>query len=224
MKISKSKKILILLLAFVLLLPAVRVNATMGNVFVFLHSEDFFAGNNKTVGLYYRDFVNKGHGAMLAARPTAVYGMQEYLKNAEALFVCCHGKNEGSILLVDIVGTKEILFRTSDVPKSMDCKLAYIGACRSAQNNTETGKNLCGTLVSNGYKAVIGYNTDVVHVFAIQYEESFFDYLAQGKSVYASTRETELYLIKKGEREDPEEYERIINSVSKFGNLGLTIE
>lgn len=218
-KIHKSRKILILLLMFALLLPATRVDATMGNVFIFAHSEDFFPGNSKTVNMYYRNFVNKGHGAMLAARPTAVYGIQEYFKNAESFFICCHGKNEGSVLLVDIVGTKEILFRTSDVPKSMDCKLAYIGACRSAQNNTSTGKNLCSTVVSNGYKTVIGYNDDVNHILASQFEDSFFDYLAQGKSVYASINETIDYF----EDMDADKYKEIINAVSAFGNLGLTV-
>ena len=94
---------------------------------------------------------------MFDARPTAVYGMQQHLKNAGSLYVCCHGRDEGSVLVMDIVGTKDILFRTSDVPANMDCKLAYFGACRSAQNNISIGKNLCSTLVSNGYKAVVGY-------------------------------------------------------------------
>lgn len=219
MKISKGRKILILILMFILLLPAERVDATIGNVFIFAHSEDFFPGNSQTVNMYYRNFVNKGHGAMLAARPTALYGMQEYFKNAESFFVCCHGKNEGSVLLVDIVGTKEILFKPSDVPKSMDCKLAYLGACRSAQNNTGTGKNLCSTLVSNGYKTVIGYNTDVNHYLAAEFEDSFFDYLAQGYSVYTSINKTIDYF----EDFDDDRYIEIINAVSKFGNLGLVI-
>ncbi|MBD5157634.1 MAG: hypothetical protein HDT13_08380 [Butyrivibrio sp.] len=124
------------------------------------------------------------------ARPTVVYGMQQHLKNAGSLYVCCHGRDEGSVLVMDIVGTKDILFRTSDVPANMDCKLAYLGACRSAQNNISTGKNLCGTLVSNGYKAVVGYNADVSHYLAMEFEENFFYYLGEGNNVYTSIEET----------------------------------
>lgn len=209
-----------MLFFLILFLPSVNADATMGNVFVFLHSEDFFPGNSHDVGLYCRDFTACGHDALLAERPTIVYGMQQNLKNAESLFVCCHGKDEGSVLLIDIVGTKEILFRTTDVPKNMDCKLAYLGACRSAQSNTTTGKNLCSTLVSNGYKTVIGYNADVKNPLAIAFEESFFDYFAKGKSVYVSINETIDYL----EYLDADKYKEIISAVSKFGDLGVTAE
>lgn len=219
-----GRKILIPVLLFVLLLPAVRVDATMGNVFIFAHSEDFFPGNQKKVDSYRTCLPSYQRKTMLTERPTVVYGMQEYLKNGESLFVCCHGMDEGSTLVLDIVGTKFILFNVSDVPKSMDCKLAYLGACRSAQSNTATGKNLCSALVSNGYRTVIGYNTNVVHIYAVEFEENFFYSLGQGKSVYASVRETETYLIKKGERKNQEEYEKIINAVSEFGDLGMTIE
>lgn len=133
MKISNSRKILILLLVFLLLLPSVRVDAASGNIFVFLHSEDFWAGSEKKVDSYRACLKSYKSTTRLDARPTIVYGMQQHLKNCGSLFICCHGLNEGSVLVMDIVGTEFILFRTSDVPKNMDCNLAFLGACRSAQ-------------------------------------------------------------------------------------------
>ena len=222
MKISNSRKILILLLVFLLLLPSVRVDAASGNIFVFLHSEDFWAGSEKKVDSYRACLKSYKSTTRLDARPTIVYGMQQHLKNCGSLFICCHGLNEGSVLVMDIVGTEFILFRTSDVPKNMDCNLAFLGACRSAQKNTTTGKNLCSTLVSNGYKTVVGYNTDVNNPFAIEFEENFFYYLGQGKSVYASIEEAKKDLRDK--KNDKIEHEKIINAVEGYGNLGLTIE
>lgn len=222
MKISKIRKILIFLLVFVLALPIVRVDATSGNVFIFLHSEDFWAGSQKKVDSYRTCLKSYKSTTRLDARPTIVYGMQQHLKNCGSLYICCHGLEEGSALVMDIVGTKFIVFRTSDVPKDMNCNLAFIGACRSAQKNTTTGKNLCSTLVSNGYKTVIGYNTDVKNSFAIEFEENFFYYLGQGKSVYASIEEAKKDLRDK--KENKNEHEKIINAVERFGNLGLIIE
>lgn len=224
MKISKIRKTLILLITFALLLPTARVDAASGNVFVFLHSEDFFPGNQKRVDSFRSCLKSYSSSTRLDARPTIVYGMQQHLKNCGSLYICCHGDDEGSVLVMDIVGTEFILFRISDVPKDMDCKLAYLGACRSAQNNTKTGKNLCSTLVSNGYKTVIGYNTDVLNEPAMEFEENFFYYLGQGKSVYTAIEETKDYLKEHGKQKDKKVYDKIFNAIAKFGNLGITIE
>ncbi|MCM1307532.1 MAG: hypothetical protein NC223_02915 [Butyrivibrio sp.] len=224
MKMSKSRIALVLLLAFALLLPTVKVTATPGNVFVFLHSEDFFPGNQKWVDSFRKCIKSYSTDTRLEARPTVVYGMQQHLKNCGSLYICCHGDDEGSVLLIDIVGTEFILFQISDVPKNMDCGLAYLGACRSAQNNTKTGKNLCSTLVSNGYKAVIGYSSDVNHYLAMEFEENFFYYLAGGSSVYTAIEETKAYLRKHGKQTNKAVYDDLFNAVARFGNLGITVE
>lgn len=107
----------------------------------------------------------------LDARPTIVYGMQQHLKNCGSLYICCHGLEEGSALVMDIVGTEF---------------------------------------------------TDVKNSFAIEFEENFFYYLGQGKSVYASIGEAKKDLRDK--KENKNEHEKIINAVERFGNLGLIIE
>ena len=95
----------------------------------------------------------------------------------------------------------------------MDCKFAYISVCYGAKSNTVTGKNLCSTLISNGYKAAVGYNTSVKVSESRVYEETFYKYLARGKTVHEARVATE--------NELGGEYSDIISSAQYFGNLGL---
>lgn len=101
----------------------------------------------------------------------------------------------------------------------MECKLAYLSACRSACKNITTGKNLCSTLISNGYKAAIGYTGDVDIWYSRIFEEVFYVYLTDGMSVYEATEATKNFL----RRNYPKVYNEVVPYVEEFGNLGLKI-
>lgn len=213
-RLSKSKRLLFLLFSFIFLFQTINVKATIGNVSIFVYSDDYFSGDKAFVNKLSLFFRASGHSILLENRPKAVYGMQQYLKNSESIYISCHGIEEGSVMILDIVNSSNMTyFRSFDVPGGMDCKFAYISVCYGAKSNTVTGKNLCSTLISNGYKAAVGYNTSVKVSESRIYEETFYKYLARGKSVYEARLATE--------EELGDKYSKIISSAQYFGNLGL---
>lgn len=219
-KSSRSMKVLIVIFSFILLFPAVCVDATIGNVNSFIHSEDCFEGDRDFVDGHRSTFQSKGYPAILLDRPTAVYGLQQHFKNSESVFISCHGdKNGGELVLVSGSSLSSSVFKPTDVPVNMECKLAYLSACKSACKNTATGKNLCSTLISNGYKTAIGYTDNVDIWYSRIYEEVFYLYLTDGMSVYEAFEATNKFL----ERNYPKVYEEVVPFVAAFGNLGITL-
>lgn len=199
---------------FVFLFQTTSVNATIGNVSIFVHSDDYFSGDKTFVNNLSLFFRASGHSVLAEDRPKAVYGMQQYMKNAESIYVSCHGGSEGSVIVLDAGSSlKSSVFGVSDVPSGMECKFAYLSVCYGAKNNTGTGKNLCSTMISNGYKAVVGYDKSVTVKESRLYEETFYKYLSRGKSVYEAKIATE--------KELGDDYSKIIDSTKYFGNLGL---
>lgn len=159
--------------------------------------------------------------AVMTERPDIIYGMQQYFKYSESVYISTHGTEDGGELVLDNSNaSKLVLFKSSDVPKDMDCKLAYLSACYSAKTNVNTRKNLCSTLISNGYQAVIGYTEAVSNTMAKDFEREFYSHLSKGESVYSSLKSTEKYML--------ETYswtcEAFLNSVKSFGNQALTLE
>lgn len=219
-KPSISRKVLVIILSFILLFPAVRVDATMGNVNSFIHSEDCFEGDRDFVDGHRSTFQSKGYSAILLDRPTVIYGLQQHLKNSESVFISCHGdENGGELVLIPGSSLSSSVFKPADVPVNMECKLAYLSACKSACKNTATGKNLCSTLINNGYKAAMGYTDNVDIWYSRIYEEVFYLYLTDGMSVYGAVDATNRFL----ERNYPKVYEEIVPFVVVFGNLGIKL-
>lgn len=215
-KATFCKKVIVLAALFTMIFPVVHVGATMGNVNNFIYSEDQFAGDKDSAMNYFLKYRAEGYPAKYTERPESIYGLQQHIKYSESVFISCHGTKEGSELLLDSSGSK-IIFGTFDVPSGMNCKLAYISACRGAQNNVNTGKNLCIDLINNGYKAAVGYSDDVRTSLSRMYECEFFFNLAEGKSVYGALDATNKYL----KDEYKNLFDEIIDSVERFGDLGV---
>lgn len=221
MKKISQNKILIFILTFVLLFPTVRADATIGNINSFIYSNDYFQGDYRGVNNIAQYFRNVGMSAVMTERPNIIYGVQQYFKNSESVYISTHGTEDGGELVLDNSNaSKLVLFKSSDVPKNMDCKLAYLSACYSAKTNVNTRKNLCSMLISNGYQATIGYTEAVSNTIAKEFEREFYSHLAKGESVYSSLDSTEKYMS--------ETYrwtcEAFLSSVQPFGNQGLTLE
>lgn len=217
-KLSANKMLIIVVIA-VLLIPAVRADATMGNINSFIYSSDYFSGDYRGVNDIAQYFRNAGISAVMTERPNIIYGMQQYFKNSESVYISTHGTEDGGELVLDNSNaSKQILFKSSDVPQSMDCKLAYLSACYSAKTNINTHKNLCSTLISNGYKAAVGYTESVSNAMAKDFERKFYSYLSKGENIYNSLNNAKKYMA--------ETYswtcEKFLSSIQPFGNQGMT--
>ncbi len=77
-KSSIIRKVLVVILSFALIFPAVRVDATIGNVNSFIHSEDCFEGDKDFVNGHCSTFQSKGYSAILLDRPTVIFGLQQH--------------------------------------------------------------------------------------------------------------------------------------------------
>lgn len=219
-KLSANKMLIIVVIA-VLLIPAVRADATMGNINSFIYSSDYFNNEYSKVNHIAQCFRNKGISAVMTERPKSVYGLQQYFKNSESVYISTHGIADGSVLVLDGTDVSPtLIFNASDVPKSMECKLAYLSACYSAKTNISTRKNLCSTLISNGYKVVVGYTESVSNTVSKEFEREFYSRLSKGESVYSSLVGAKNYI-----RDNYNNfYDGFLNSVGAFGNQGLTWE
>lgn len=214
--ISKYKKVLIIILSFILLFPAVRVDATIGNVNSFIRSDDLFPGDEVFVSGHCSTLSSQGYPTILLDRPTMVYGLQQHLKYSESIFISCHGR-PGELVLLSGSTLSSAVFRPTDVPADMECRIAYLSACYSACKNEKTGKNLCSTLIDNGYQAVIGYTSDVDIRSSRIFEEAFYYYLSDGASVNRAVELAKKFMSKRYS----EEYKDIEPYVDTFGNLGI---
>lgn len=219
-KLSANKMLIIVVIA-VLLIPAVRADATMGNINSFIYSSDYFNSKYSKVNYIAQCFRDKGISAVMTERPKSVYGLQQYFKNSESVYISTHGIADGSVLVLDENDiSPTLIFNASDVPKSMECKLAYLSVCYSARTNISTRKNLCSTLISNGYKVVVGYTESVSNTVSKEFEREFYSRLSKGESVYSSLVGAKNYI-----RDNYNNfYDRFLNSVGAFGNQGLTWE
>lgn len=208
------KRILLILLLFIFILQTTSVGATMGNKGVFLYSGDYFSDDRIFVDKLSMYFRLSGHSTLTENRPKVIYGMQQHMKNSESLYISCHGRHEGSVMVLD-TGSSSVsaVFGAADVPIGMDCKLVYLSVCYGSKSNISTGKNLCGTFINNGYKAAVGYDKSVSVENSRIYEEAFYRYLSRGESIYGAKMATE--------KELGDSCKEIIDSADYFGNLGL---
>ncbi len=208
------KRILLILLLFIFILQTTSVGATMGNKGVFLYSGDYFSDDRIFVDKLSMYFRLSGHSTLTENRPKVIYGMQQHMKNSEPLYISCHGRHEGIVMVLD-TGSSSVgaVFGAADVPIGMDCKLVYLSVCYGSKSNISTGKNLCGTFISNGYKAAVGYDKSVSVENSRIYEEAFYRYLSRGESIYGAKIATE--------KELGDSCKEIIDSADYFGNLGL---
>lgn len=216
-KISKNSIILIIL-AFILMFPVVRTDAVIGNATTFIHSDDYFAGDKATINTYYTFFTGKGLNCRITSRPVRISGMKAEFINSESVYISCHGTNTGSELVLDAVNWT--LFRATDVPPNMNCKLAYICACRAAQNSAATGQNLCNNLVKNGYRTAMGYKTNVPVDKSRMYDNIFFSFMGEGMTVNGALAATREYFMQRGEEE---KYSAIISSMTVYGDRNLKL-
>lgn len=145
--------------------------------------------------------------------------MQQELKNSESVFISSHGTEIGSVIVLSVSGNSTLLFNCSDVPKNMNCKLAYLSVCYSAKNNAATGLNLCSTLVKNGYATAIGYNTAVSSSKSRIYENIFIDRLLEGDSVYEALMYAKKHLLQISQTT----YSEIISSCRVYGDSDLKL-
>ncbi len=216
-KISKNSIILIIL-AFILMFPVARTDAIIGNATTFIHSDDYFAGDKATINTYYTFFTGKGLNCRITSRPARISGMKAEFINSESVYISCHGTNTGSELVLDAVNW--ILFRATDVPSNMNCKLAYISACRAGQNSAATGQNLCNNLVKSGYRTAMGYKTEVNTMKSRMYDSIFFSYMGEGMTVNEALAATREYFRRRGEEK---EYNEIISSMTVYGDRNLRL-
>lgn len=216
-KISK-KSIILITLAFILMFPVVRADAVIGNATTFIHSDDYFAGDKDNINTYYTFFTGKGLYCRIISRPTKVSGMKAEFMNSESVYISCHGTNTGSELVLD--ARNWVLFRATDVPSNMNCKLAYICACRAAQNSAATGQNLCNNLVKSGYRTAMGYKTDVNTMKSRMYDNIFFSFMGEGMTVNEALAATREYFREQGEEE---KYSAIISSMTVYGDRNLRL-
>lgn len=217
-KISKNKLLLIIIL-FLLFLPAVRISATIGNTTTFIYSEDFFAGDKNTISSYSQKFVSHGKASRLSSRPTSIYAMQQELKNSESVFISSHGTEIGSVIVLNVSGSSTLLFNCSDVPKNMDGKLAYLSVCYSAKNNAATGQNLCSALVKNGYSTAVGYYTAVLSSTSRVYENIVIDNLMEGDTIYDAL----IYARNHLQSIYGSKYNDVISAERTYGDLNLKL-
>lgn len=218
-KISKNK-ILIFIMSFILLLPVIRVDATIGNINTFIYSNDYFYGDYEGVNNIAQCFRSKGISAEMTERPKIIYGVQQYFRYSESIYISTHGLSEGGVLVLDDSNaSKQVLFDYSNVPTNMECKLAYLSACYSAKTNTSTRKNLCSTLISNGYQAAIGYTDQVSNTVSKEFEREFYSHLSKGESVYSSLNSAKNYISKNNLLG-----KAFVDLVQAFGNQALTLE
>lgn len=204
-----------------MLLPITRVDATMGNINSFIYSSDYFNSEYSKVNYIAQCFRDKGMSAEMTERPKSVYGLQQYFKYSESIYISTHGIADGGILVLDGGDSSPtLIFKTSDIPQNMECKFAYLSACYSAKTNINTRKNLCSMLISNGYKAAVGYTEAVSNTVAKEFEREFYSYLSKGWSIYSSLAGARDYIHDNYNGY----YDGFLNSVSPFGNLGLTWE
>lgn len=218
-KISKNK-ILILAFLFILMLSIIRVDATMGNINSFIYSSDYFYGDYSGVNNIAQCFRNKGISAEMMERPKSVYGMQQYFKYSESVYISTHGILEGGVLVLDgdeISPT--LMFKASDVPKDMECKLVYMSACYSAKTSTDTRKNLCSAFISNGYKAAIGYTDSVSNTVSKDFEREFYCHISKGESMYSSLNSAKIYIEKNNLLG-----KNFVNMVQPFGDQSITLD
>lgn len=96
----------------------------MGNKGVFLHSGDYFSDDRIFVDKLSMHFRLSGHSTLTENRPKVIYGMQQHMKNSESLYISCHGRHEGIVMVLD-TGSSSVsaVFGAADVPIGMDCKL-----------------------------------------------------------------------------------------------------
>ena len=217
-KLSKNK-LLLIILALLLFLPAVRVSAVIGNTTTFIYSEDFFAGDRNTIDSYNQKFISHGKASRLSSRPTSIYAMQQELKNSESVFISSHGTEIGSVIVLSVSGNSTLLFNCSDVQKNMNCKLAYLSVCYSAKNNAATGLNLCNTLVKNGYATAIGYYTAVLSSTSRVYENIVIDNLMEGDTVYNAL----IYARDHLQSIYGSKYNDVISAERTYGDLNLKL-
>lgn len=212
---------LLFVLSFVLLFPTLRVNATIGNVNFFLYSNDYFYGDYIGVNNIAQCFRNQKISAEMTERPKIIYGVQQHFMYSESIYISTHGMPDGGELVLDNSNASNpVLFQSSDVPKNMECKLAYLSACYSAKTNTKTRKNLCSTLISNGYQAAIGYTEAVSNTIAKEFEREFYARWSKGESVYGALKSTKEYMLKTYSWT----CEDFLSAVQPFGNQALTVE
>ncbi|MBD5157905.1 MAG: hypothetical protein HDT13_09755 [Butyrivibrio sp.] len=217
-KLSKNK-LLLIILALLLFLPAVRVSAVIGNTTTFIYSEDFFAGDRNAINSYNQKFASHGKASRLSSRPTSVYAMQQELKNSESVFFFFYGTEIGSVIVLSVSGNSTLLFNCSDVPKNMNCKLAYLSVCYSAKNNAATGLNMCNTLVKNGYATAIGYYTAVLSSTSRVYENIVIDNLMEGDTVYNAL----IYARDHLQSIYGSKYNDVISAERTYGDLNLKL-
>lgn len=208
------KRTLLILLLLVFLFQTTSVGATIGNKGIFLYSSDYFSNDRIFVDKLAMYFRLSEHSTLTENRPKVVYGMRQHMKNSESIYISCHGRYEGGVMILDTGSSSDsAVFGAADVPIGTDCKLVYLSVCYGSKNNTSTGKNLCGTLISNGYKAAVGYDKSVSVKNSRIYEEAFYIYLSRGESIYGAKIATE--------KELGDSCKEIIDAVDYFGNLGL---
>ncbi|MCM1307450.1 MAG: hypothetical protein NC223_02500 [Butyrivibrio sp.] len=121
MRKTSKNKILICILPFFLLLPVVRADATIGNINSFIYSSDYFSGDYRGVDNIAQYFRNVGMSAEMIERPKVIYGAQQYFKYSESIYISTHGTSDGGELVLDN-GSTQVLFKSSDFPKNMECK------------------------------------------------------------------------------------------------------
>ena len=217
-RLSKNK-ILIFVLLFVLLIPVVRVDATMGNINSFIYSGDYFYGDYSGVNNIAQCLRSKGISAEMTERPKSVYGLQQYFKYSESIYISTHGILNGGVLVLDGDDiSPTLMFKASDVPKEMNCKLAYLSACYSAKTNTDTRKNLCSVLISNGYQVAVGYTDAVSNIVSKDFEREFYSNFSKGESMYSSLNRAKDYITKNNLLG-----KTFVDTVQQFGNQGISL-
>ncbi len=214
------KKILIatlniIVIMWISILSCSNVSATIGNTETFVYSNDFFSGDYYHLLEMGGYFTNEGKSVNYIARPKLAYGLNSILTNSDCTHISTHGMSAGSKLVLD--NDPYVYYMPSNVPTQMNCNLAFISACYGAKTNTSTNTNLCSTLVSRGYKTVIGYKEEVGVQSSRVLEDTFYkNWITYGKPASAALSTARSYASSVYGSND-----EAVTSVTLYGNGGL---
>ncbi|MDD6234443.1 MAG: hypothetical protein PUB17_04620 [Lachnospiraceae bacterium] len=172
-----KKKVLVIILnllviTWLIILQSTKVSATLGNAESIVYSSDNFDGEKNYAVSLKKIMENSGKNALIFERPKSVYGINSILSNSDCTYISAKGLTDGSIITLD---KNYVYYRPDDVIKGMSGNLAFLSVCYGAKTDKVSGENLCTTLMNCGYRAVIGYESQIGVEEARAFEKEFFN-------------------------------------------------
>ena len=205
----KRKKLVILLnilvIAWLIILQSTKVSL--------VYSDDEFDGDKSFATRLQNIFTTGGLKASLQTRPASAYGINSIMSNSDCTYISAQGSSDGSVIELK---KNSVYYTPDNVAKGMNGNLVFLSVCYGAKTNS-SGANLCSTIVKRGYRAAIGYKTEVGVEECRTFEKEFFyNWIVEKKYLLPAFSTARDYVSSRYGSSNA-----VVTSVTYFGNGSL---